>query len=103
MDVIHIKGGKPLCGEVTISGAKNAALPILAATLLTEEPCTIKNVPDLSDIQFMGQILEHLGASVERVDNNTWRITAQHINSVAPLRFSPKNARSNLFNGSLSG
>lgn len=84
MDIIRIKGGNPLCGEISISGSKNAALPILAATLLSEKPCTIKNVPDLSDIHFMVKILEHLGASVERLDTNTWRITAENINSVAP-------------------
>lgn len=51
-------------GEVTISGAKNAVLPIMAATLLTAEPCIIRRVPNLSDVRFMGQILESLGAVV---------------------------------------
>lgn len=60
-----IKGGIPLHGEVTISGAKNAVLPIMAATLLTAERCVIRRVPDLSDVRFMGQILTSLGATVE--------------------------------------
>jgi UDP-N-acetylglucosamine 1-carboxyvinyltransferase len=64
MDSFLIKGGLPLHGEVTISGAKNATLPIMAATLLTEEPCVIRNVPNLSDVRFMGKILESLGAEV---------------------------------------
>ncbi len=60
-----IKGGVPLHGEVQISGAKNAVLPILAATLLTTEPCTIRRVPNLSDVKFMAQILTWLGARVK--------------------------------------
>jgi UDP-N-acetylglucosamine 1-carboxyvinyltransferase len=84
MDVIRITGGKPLSGSVKVSGAKNAALPILAATLLTDEPCYIENVPDLSDVRFMADILRHLGASVEAVDSHTWRIEAKSIDSHAP-------------------
>ena len=57
MESFLIKGGVPLHGEVTISGSKNAALPIMAATLLTAEPCVIRRVPDLSDTRFMVQIL----------------------------------------------
>lgn len=64
MDSLLIKGGVPLHGEVTVSGAKNAVLPIMAATLLTSEPCVIRRVPDLSDVQFMGRILSSLGAKV---------------------------------------
>ena len=62
MDSLEIKGGAPLHGEVEISGAKNAVLPILAATLLTREPCVIHRVPDLADAKTMCQILESLGA-----------------------------------------
>lgn len=65
MDAFQIKGGRPLRGEVTISGSKNASLPILAATLLTKEPCIVRGVPDLSDVHFMGDILRSLGARVE--------------------------------------
>ena len=64
MESLLIKGGVPLAGEVTISGAKNAVLPIMAATLLTAEPCVIRRVPNLSDVRFMGQILGWLGAKV---------------------------------------
>lgn len=78
MDSLLIKGGVPLHGEVEISGAKNAVLPIMAATLLTSEPCTIRRVPNLSDVRFMGQILSWLGAQV-KVDGDTVRVHAKKI------------------------
>ena len=78
MDSLLIKGSVPLRGEVTISGAKNAVLPIMAATLLTTEPCVIRRVPRLSDVQFMGQILSWLGAQV-RSEGDTLRIQARKI------------------------
>lgn len=84
MDVFRIRGGRALQGNVPINGAKNAALPIFAAALLTEEPVTLTNVPDLSDIRFMAEIMRHLGADVEQLEPNTWRITAKSINHVAP-------------------
>lgn len=61
---ITVEGGRPLRGEVRISGAKNAALPALAATLLTDEECVLSNVPDLADIETMLQLLRALGAEV---------------------------------------
>src|ERR1039457_1512513 len=64
MDSFLIKGSVPLHGEVAISGAKNAVLPIMAAALLTREPCVIRRVPALSDVKFMGEILTWLGAQV---------------------------------------
>ena len=73
-----IKGGTPLEGEVTISGAKNSVLPLMAATLLTREPCVIRRVPDLSDVKFMAQILASLGAQV-KVDGSTVTIHAEKI------------------------
>ncbi|HKI68973.1 MAG TPA: UDP-N-acetylglucosamine 1-carboxyvinyltransferase, partial [Verrucomicrobiae bacterium] len=78
MDSLLIKGGVPLHGEVTISGAKNAALPIMAATLLTNEPCVIRRLPDLSDVKFMAQILAQLGARV-RLKEGTLHIHARKI------------------------
>ncbi len=81
MDSLLIKGGIPLHGEVTISGAKNAVLPILAATLLTREPCTIRRVPDLSDVKFMGQILTSLGAEV-RFEGRSLTVQAAKIKGV---------------------
>ena len=78
MDSLLIKGGVPLHGEVRISGAKNAVLPIMAATLLTAEPCVIHGVPNLSDVKFMGQILAWLGAEV-RIADGTVRVQARKI------------------------
>src|SRR5580698_8837729 len=81
MDSLLIKGGVPLHGEVTISGSKNAVLPIMAATLLTGEPCVIRRVPDLSDVKFMGQILSSLGALVS-FEGDTLRVHARKIKGV---------------------
>lgn len=78
MDCLLIKGGTPLKGDVTVSGAKNAVLPILAATLLTREPCIIHRVPDLSDVSFMGQILKSLGADVH-IDKDTVTVRAEKV------------------------
>ena len=66
MDVLTIEGGQPLKGELTISGSKNSALPILIATLLTDEPCTIRNVPNLDDIDTVVALLVFLGKNVLR-------------------------------------
>src|SRR5512141_692199 len=79
MDSFLIKGSVPLHGEVVISGAKNAALPIMAATLLTSEPCVIRRVPNLSDVRVMGQILTWLGAVVHS-ENGTVRVQATRNN-----------------------
>src|SRR2546427_1009592 len=83
MDKIRIHGGRPLSGSIKISGSKNSALPILAATLLTREPCTIRRVPNLSDTHYMLQILKHLGAEVERA-SGTVAVAAAKIDSIAP-------------------
>jgi UDP-N-acetylglucosamine 1-carboxyvinyltransferase len=83
MDKILIHGGRPLSGSIKISGSKNSALPILAATLLTREPCVLHRVPDLSDTHYMLQILMHLGAQVERA-SGTVTVNAEKIESIAP-------------------
>src|SRR3954467_11819965 len=83
MDKILIHGGRPLQGSIKISGSKNSALPIVAATLLTREPCILHRVPDLSDTHYMLQILTHLGAQVERA-SGTVTVTAEKVDSVAP-------------------
>ncbi len=66
MDKLIIEGGRPLSGSIKISGAKNACLPILAATLLTDEKCVIRNVPELKDIATMVELLEIFGRDVKR-------------------------------------
>ncbi|NBD37845.1 MAG: UDP-N-acetylglucosamine 1-carboxyvinyltransferase [Verrucomicrobia bacterium] len=84
MDLFRIEGGRQLRGSVQVGGAKNAALPIFAATLLTGETCRIRNVPDLSDIRFMARMLAHLGARVEKVDAHTYEIEAGEVHHRAP-------------------
>lgn len=83
MDKILVHGGRRLSGSVKISGSKNSALPILAATLLTKEPCVISRVPDLSDIHYMLTILSELGCEVERA-SGVVKIKAEHVITDAP-------------------
>lgn len=84
MDVFKIEGGRALNGSVAVGGAKNAVLPIFAATLLTRSTCRIEAVPDLSDIRFMAKILRHLGARVEQTGPHTWEIEAREVDHRAP-------------------
>src|SRR6266704_1286486 len=83
MDKILIHGGHRLSGSIKVSGSKNSSLPILAATLLTREPCIVHRVPDLSDTHYMLQILIHLGAQVERA-SGTVTAAAENVQSIAP-------------------
>jgi UDP-N-acetylglucosamine 1-carboxyvinyltransferase len=83
MDKILVHGGHALSGSVRISGSKNSALPILAATLLTREQCVIHRVPDLSDIHYMLTILSELGCEVERA-SGTATIKAETVTTDAP-------------------
>ena len=83
MDKLIVHGGHLLEGSVFVSGSKNSSLPILAATLLTREKCTIRRVPDLSDTNYMTQILSSLGAQVERA-SGTVIVEADKIISEAP-------------------
>ena len=78
--VIH--GGKPLQGKVQISGAKNAAVGILPATLLVKGICRIENVPDISDIRLLLQILQHMGASVRRLGDGVLEVDCTNVHDV---------------------
>ena len=69
MEKFIIHGGTPLHGEVTPAGNKNAALPLLAACLLTDEPVILHNVPDIDDVQTMRALLESLGVEIETLDD----------------------------------
>ena len=82
MEQYIMKGGNPLVGDVTISGAKNAALGILAASIMTDEDVVIENLPDVSDINALLDAIRHLGAKVERPDRHTVRINARDIHAV---------------------
>jgi UDP-N-acetylglucosamine 1-carboxyvinyltransferase len=81
-DLLRITGGGPLRGEVAISGSKNAALPVMAASLLTDQAVELVNVPDIEDIEVMAEMLGHLGVGVERTSRNGWRIEARRVESV---------------------
>ncbi len=102
MDKILVHGGRRLRGTVKISGSKNSALPILAATLLTREPCTISRVPDLSDIHYMLTILSELGCEVERA-SGTVQIRAGKILTHAPYEIVRKMRASVCILGPLLG
>ncbi|MCC6261375.1 MAG: UDP-N-acetylglucosamine 1-carboxyvinyltransferase, partial [Anaerolineales bacterium] len=81
MDEFVITGGVPLSGTVTPSGNKNAALPLLAACLLTAEPVILRNIPLIRDVLAMRALIENLGAVVEELDANAWRITTKEVNA----------------------
>jgi UDP-N-acetylglucosamine 1-carboxyvinyltransferase len=102
MDKILVHGGHPLSGSIKISGSKNSALPILAATLLTKEQCVLRHVPDLSDTNYMVQILTHLGADVERA-SGTVSVRAEKIESIAPYEIVRKMRASICVIGPLLG
>jgi len=83
MDKFIINGGIPLHGEVTPGGNKNAALPLLAACLLTEEPVTLRNVPEIQDVKIMGELIRSLGVEIEKPEPTTWHIHAREIHPAA--------------------
>lgn len=81
MDQFILKGGNPLVGEVEIGGAKNAALAILAAAIMTDETVTIENIPNVRDINAMLQAIKEIGAVVDRIDDHTVRMNGSTISS----------------------
>ena len=83
MEQFVIKGGNPIAGEVEIGGAKNAALAILAAAIMTDETVTIDNLPDVRDINIMLDALSDIGAIVERIDRHTARINGSTIGQLS--------------------
>jgi UDP-N-acetylglucosamine 1-carboxyvinyltransferase len=90
MDKLIIQGGYPLSGEVTPSGNKNAALPLLAACLLTDEPVTLHNVPDIRDVEDMIALLQSLGVAAEKIKNHVWKIQAANL---CPAELQPELCR----------
>ena len=97
-----IEGGYPISGTIKASGNKNAALPCIAAALLTKETVTLRNIPDIEDTGVMLEILKALGAKVEKGGSHVWKITAQEINRTdIPSEFTKKIRASILFAGPL--
>ena len=104
MDKFIIHGGKPLIGSVNVSGAKNAAVAIVAATILSDEPCTLENVPEISDISIALRILYEMGAGIRIIDKNTMRIDPRGIsNPVVPYELARSMRASSYFLGTLLG
>ena len=84
MNKYIIHGGRPLMGEVTISGAKNAAVAIIPAALLVDGVCRIENIPQISDVTLLFSILEELGARVRVLNRHTVEIDSRHVHSTQP-------------------
>lgn len=83
MEQYVIKGGNPLVGEVEIGGAKNAALGILAAAIMTDETVTLENLPDVNDINVLLEAIECIGATVQRIDRHTVKMNGSTIGAVS--------------------
>ncbi len=97
-----VEGGFPVKGSIKASGNKNAALPCIAASLLTSETVILRNIPEIEDVGVMLQILASFGATVEKTDANTYKITAKQIDSYeVPAELSNKIRASILFAGPL--
>ena len=104
MDKFIIKGGRPLVGEITVSGAKNAAVAIIPAVILSDEPCILENVPDISDVSISLKILHEMGAKVENINASTFRIDPRGINNFCvPYESARKMRASYYFLGALLG
>ena len=104
MDKYVIRGGRPLHGEIPISGAKNAAVAIIPAVLLVEGVCRLENIPQISDVDMLLTILEGLGAKVDRIDGSAVEIDCTDAHFVdAPYELMQKIRASYYFNGSMIG
>lgn len=104
MDKYIIKGGNRLTGEVNISGAKNAAVAIIPAVILCDEPCRLENIPDISDVKTITTILEDMGAKVRYLDRNTVEIDPRSVDTdVIPYEFAKQIRASYYFIGALLG
>ena len=104
MKKILVRGGKPLYGNINISGMKNAALPIVFASILVGDRCVVENLPPVSDVELSLKILETMGARVERLGNNTVAIdTKSFVNGTSPVEMVSKLRGSTYLLGSELG
>ena len=87
MSTLLIEGGHRLQGRVSVEGNKNAALPLLAACLLTEDECVLTNVPRIGDVDVMARLIQGLGARVDGIGTSTLRIQASRISTTEPHAF----------------
>ena len=97
MEQYVIKGGNPLVGEVEISGAKNAALAILAAAIMTDETVTIDNLPDVRDINALLQAMGDIGAKIDRIDAHTVKINGSFVKDIPVDYDSMKKIRASYY------
>ena len=97
LEKIMITGGKPLFGEVTVSGAKNAAVAIIPGVVLCDEPCRIENIPNISDVSVIANILQDMGAMVRRVDKNTLDIDPRPIHTFEATEDSVRKMRASYY------
>src|SRR5256885_17222530 len=84
MTTLLIEGGRPLSGTVDVEGSKNAALPILAACLLTSDECVLTNVPRIGDIEVMARLLIDVGAEVSGIGTTTLRVRCETVTKHDP-------------------
>ena len=104
MDKFVVRGGNRLHGDIFVSGAKNAAVAIIPAVILSDEPCTLENVPKISDVSIGLKILAEMGAKVEPVNDTTFTIDATHLrNSEVPYDMARKMRASYYFLGACLG
>jgi UDP-N-acetylglucosamine 1-carboxyvinyltransferase len=103
VDKFLIQGGVPLEGEIPVSGAKNSALPVLAACLLTAEPVTLERIPPVRDIRTMEKLLEHIGARIQHTDGQVTIEAAQIAHAGAPYELVKTMRASSLVLGPLVG
>lgn len=97
MEKFVLNGGIPLRGEVSISGAKNAVVAILPATILAQDICTIENIPNISDVYYMTKILEQLGAQIKRLSKSTLEIDTRGVNSYVVSHDMTKHLRASYY------
>lgn len=84
LSYLKVSGGRPLCGEIEVGGAKNAALPVMAASILTDDDVCLKRIPDISDVWIMADILRSLGARVDFEGKGEMSINCSGISCVSP-------------------
>ena len=104
MEKYIINGGTRLCGEVPISGAKNAVVAILAATILADTPCVIENIPNISDVSILTSILHEMGAAIKVINKHKLEIDTSRVkNPEVPYEQAKRMRASYYFLGSLLG
>ena len=97
MEKFVVTGGKPLFGEVKISGAKNAAVAIIPAVILCDEPCQIENIPNISDVTLISKILQQMGAKVKRINKSTLYIDPTKIATYSAVTDAVRGMRASYY------